>query len=1459
MPKRFASVLFAALCVFSLHGWLQAQAPHGGSGVALQPGPNVNAAGGIVNPGDPAALLKSDVLLQRQNETVVAASTRNPDHILAAANDYRFVDFKDTDPGGGQSFIANLIAKLFRRPVGKPLPLRATGGPRGAWTGIYRSCDRGRTWIGSALPGSPLDDSPASLGTAPNPANPLKQLSVMAEQEGFGGHAETTDPILMAGPGGRMHMVVLGFVRYPNGGVGHSRMYYASYTDRNNLEGGSCFNFDFIRQIDTAANYVTSTSPSPFIDKPSMAVDKDGLLIVSYTLFTDSVKSKIVIARSVDGGGTWTKTIPNYNLGFLRNHGTSTTINPVDGTVHVAWRLFYDDWPLMVVSRSMDRGATFSMATPISEWWPTKNIGQIVQLLKAAKLRPFDQFNETPGGDPSRSTARSLGFPSITATVVGGQPRLFAVWQERAEVKPSSKSFGLPSSQGSPRIMFTMSTDGGWSWTARRAIDAGPRTSDLPQDPGPRPSGPQVQPVVSASGTTNPQLLVMYYEAREELATPYGSNFISGIERQMDVRAARVNPMTGQLAAPSVQVAEYAIKANTPQAALAETAPGYDAVNRPNLWMYGGGTKAFFGDYAHLAPSSVFEFDTGTRWKWASEPSSALAIWTDHRDVQFPANGIGGAWNDYTPVNDPALTSCSAVALRNSNPYFTEIAGVVAGSPQNFKPLNIQRAFVTYVENRTAEDRVFRLTLSGTPASFDQFTSSGQVDVPVFAHSSHSQTIWVAPNLSNPRASAAMAVVELENGSPRPGGYRTSVRLNLDPNNDALTDIPTTAPVPPGTSTGVNGSELHNPQVSAPQVSALDIKAPQVSAPQVSAPQVSAPQVSAPQVSAPQVSAPQVSAPQVSATTPDDGNEGTDVTYTVTNTGNTESTYNAFFNVPQVQQMLDGGHYDFQLLITRTSLVPGYTQVGGACVPAAETRVQVIANLQIPSKEAMQFQTVSGLPSGLATFSVAPAGGADASVFSADGQSVVPRDEVKVTLRAIRLKPLADIPAALVFNPATVAVAVASTSTNVLDGVVQPEGTQPTAISSVPTTTTLQLGTPLARFGDPMTLTATVSPAPSNATGGVVQFFEGENLLGTGTIDDGEANLTLSEVAFGAHDFRATFVGTPAFLPSSSAVVTQHMVRRYSTVGAYAEDATGPPLSENFDGFAAGTPLSGINPIAGVLNITSTFSNLQVFSGGDVFGYDDTTRQGGGASGRYDLTFVQPSNALAFDIASQDPGTSPAQIDILTAAGAAVFEATNPGSETSNVFHGFVATLPLVGIRVREGCEVGETVSDTCGNEEISLDNLFITRDVREWTVAAGGNGSYYEYVRQGGLSWTQANASAQARTFNGRTGRLVSIASAAENAFANALRDGGPMRAWIGLFDTDGAGEIPGPWAWTSNEGFTFANWNAANAEPNNPTTEFWVEMFGDGTWNNNTVRDTVFPTLGYIVEYPVPQIFLQ
>ena len=1074
MRRRLSFAIGIAVAAASFHAVVNAQSPHGAPGAKPQAGPNVNAASGIVaSPTDPAAFIKTDILQQRQNETVVAASTRNPDHILAAANDYRFVDFPQDANLMEQGFVTRLLAKLFFRSAPSRPPARATIGV-GAWTGVYRSCDRGATHIGSAVPGSPLDSSPASM------ASPLKAFSNFAASIPGGGHAETTDPTLVAGPNGQMHLFVLGFIRKTDGSVLDGRMFHVSYTDTNNREGGNCFRYDYTVQFDRSDNYRSAAFPAPFLDKPSAAIDKDGTLYVSYTVFDDANNSRIVVARSSDGGISWTRAMPTLSKGFLRNHGTTMAVDPLSGEVFIAWRVFYQNWPLMVISRSPN-GKVFQSATPISDLWPGRNLEQIVENQKGSQLQPFDQFNNAPGGE---ATARALAFPHLVAGVVNGATRLFVVWTERADVTPGSPTFGLPRATGSPRVMVSSSTNG-MTWTPRRAIDAGPRIENsLQPGVGPvvtRPSGPQVQPAANISGTVNPQLMIAYYEARDELQAPYQNNFISGIERQMDVRIARVNPATLQLLAPSVQVSQYELQANTPEPKLKETAPGFSAVSRTNETMYGGGFKSFFGDYLTLASSTTLV--GGTSWSWATEPSSVLAIWTDHRDVKFPFNlvtqkpDIRGRWDLYTPVTS-LLADCNNTGMRNANPYFAEIGGVIAGAPQTFKPLNIQRAFATYVANQTPLDRFFRMRIednegAGLDGSFNQFafTAANDVrDVKVFGNSRHNQTVWVQPNPSNPTARLRIAVEEITavGGTVKPDGLRTSIVLNPDPNNDALTPIPTLAPP---FDQGPN-SETHDPHLSDPRISTFKVHYPKISSPQIdtpqidthpATPQIDTPQIDTPQIdthgvgapqidthlSTPQIDTPQIDTPQIDTVQPDNG---TDVTYTVTNGGTTNSVYKVGFNVTNVEGLINSGNYQFIVIVSKVSLAMSVQNTGAGCTPAAQPRVQVLANIPVTATTIAQLATLKNpqidtttVPD-IATFTVAPFGGvAGQNGDGNDSYSTVLPDEVKITLRAIRMKTVATIisQGGPFFDPTGVVVRVESTSTNVVGGTVQPPGTQP--------------------------------------------------------------------------------------------------------------------------------------------------------------------------------------------------------------------------------------------------------------------------------------------------------------------------------------------------------------------------------------------------------------------------------
>src|SRR5438105_223064 len=111
------------------------------------PGQNINMVSGTDFPG-------GDPYLQRQNEPSMAVSTRNPEHLLAGANDYRSVDIPDP---------------------------QSDAETHDAWLGVFTSLDGGETWRSTLLPGYPQDNSAAgkasSLLTNQAPSKMFDDLS----------------------------------------------------------------------------------------------------------------------------------------------------------------------------------------------------------------------------------------------------------------------------------------------------------------------------------------------------------------------------------------------------------------------------------------------------------------------------------------------------------------------------------------------------------------------------------------------------------------------------------------------------------------------------------------------------------------------------------------------------------------------------------------------------------------------------------------------------------------------------------------------------------------------------------------------------------------------------------------------------------------------------------------------------------------------------------------------------------------------------------------------------------------------------------------------------------------------------------------------------------------------------------------------------------------------------------
>jgi hypothetical protein len=115
------------------------------------------------------------------------------------------------------------------------------------------------------------------------------------------------------------------------------------------------------------------------------------------------------------------------------------------------------------------------------------------------------------------------------------------------------------------------------------------------------------------------------------------------------------------------------------------------------------------------------------------------------------------------------------------------------------------------------------------------------------------------------------------------------------------------------------------------------------------------------------------------------------------------------------------------------------------------------------------------------------------------------------------------------------------------------ENTVGVLLNANPTTTTLGSSTNPSVFGQFVTFTATVSPASGTATGTVV-FYDLSTELGSATLANGSASISVSSLVAGSHSITAAYQGAGAFVPSTSTVLNQ-AVNRASTVTSLLSSA----------------------------------------------------------------------------------------------------------------------------------------------------------------------------------------------------------------------------------------------------------------------------------------------------------------
>ncbi|MBK9519514.1 MAG: Ig-like domain repeat protein [Anaeromyxobacter sp.] len=141
-------------------------------------------------------------------------------------------------------------------------------------------------------------------------------------------------------------------------------------------------------------------------------------------------------------------------------------------------------------------------------------------------------------------------------------------------------------------------------------------------------------------------------------------------------------------------------------------------------------------------------------------------------------------------------------------------------------------------------------------------------------------------------------------------------------------------------------------------------------------------------------------------------------------------------------------------------------------------------------------------------------------------------------------------------------------------------------VARASTATALRSSAGPARFGQPVTFTATVAAVAPGAghPAGRVTFRDGGDTLGTAGLDSvGVATLTLSSLAVGLHTITASFPGDPSFGPSSGAF-DQDVLR----AGATAQVAASPSPAMVGQAVTFTVALSAVAPSAGVPGGTVT-------------------------------------------------------------------------------------------------------------------------------------------------------------------------------------------------------------------------------------------------------------------------------
>ena len=841
------------------------------------PGQNVNMVSGLTWPG-------GDPYLQKQNEPSFAVSTVNPCHLLAGANDYRSVNL----PG---------------------LPADVEVGD--AWLGLFKSIDCGQTWFSTLVPGYLQDNSAAGN------ASPVKGLTAGA------------DPTVRAGTGGLFFYSFIAF----NRGTNIGKLAIARFIDRNNKEAG-----DPIAYLDT--KILDNGSNGQFIDKPYIWITSntgtctvDGRTVPGNTVhavwsvFLGSgtlPHTKIYYAKSSNCGASLDSAPIKLSESYKITQGATIAASLDGKNIYVVFRQFAQgsDPHNLLIAKSTNGGKTFTSASPIPILVP---------------FRPFDQ-GTTP------LSFRTNAFATAAVDHTG-----------RLHVAAAIRGFG---GFEQSRIVVTSMADG--IWTMPQAVE------NLPDD-----ASHQIMPALTYAGG---YLHLLWYDLRDDAVLwsnppqPFIAEMFT-VRHTMDVRGAR-----GTLGA-STAWQTYGVLQDVPESTVPKisqyltgtlgTKPGLRQVqfNMPNLRLYGGGTLPFMGDFIDIAglnfvlSGQKWVANTGGGTVPASASQVVHAVWTDNRDAK---TGIMPGDLPYAAPGAACTPEQAAyTGTRNANIYTARITpGLVVVAPGNAKPTSypdgraLERVFAVNVQNRTNQLRRFQLRIVTQPvpgtASFRQFAQAPLAgddlrilaDIP--AKSSIARSVFVNSTQRYPRIQ--VNVIEVVGAGQQP--LAASTILNPDLQNPDLQNPDLQNPDlqnPDVQNAEVRNPDLQNPDLQNPDLQNPDLQNPDLQNPDLQNPDLQNPDLQNPDLQNPDLQNPDLQNPDLQnpdLQNPDLQNGSiTDVSFDVTNEGNTTASYQVKFDVEG-----DTSGFLFQMIGRRVYTTP----IANGCELALSGQNQILFNISNP-------------------------------------------------------------------------------------------------------------------------------------------------------------------------------------------------------------------------------------------------------------------------------------------------------------------------------------------------------------------------------------------------------------------------------------------------------------------------------------------------------------------------------